>query len=123
MSDHSPTTEQAAILTAGPGPLRIDHSEVDAVAADADLEVDRTAERAHLFEHVWRQVERKFYTPDLHGADWDFYTPGSESSIDSSVSLGAVNGWCRDCHRCSLSSPSSRGTRSWIAFCRPRSTR
>jgi C-terminal processing protease CtpA/Prc len=26
-----------------------------------------------MFEHVWRQVEKKFYDPDLHGVDWDFY--------------------------------------------------
>jgi C-terminal processing protease CtpA/Prc len=28
------------------------------------------AERAYLFEHVWRQVQDKFYDEDLHGVDW-----------------------------------------------------
>lgn len=36
----------------------------------ADLDLDLRAERAYLFEHVWRQVERKFYDPKLHGVDW-----------------------------------------------------
>ena len=37
----------------------------------AELLVDAPAERAHLFEHVWRQVREKFYVKDLHGVDWD----------------------------------------------------
>lgn len=36
----------------------------------AAMDIDRPAERAHLFEHVWRQARAKFYKPDLHGADW-----------------------------------------------------
>lgn len=31
------------------------------------------AERAYLFDHVWRQVKDKFYDPKLHGVDWDGY--------------------------------------------------
>lgn len=41
------------------------------VIVNSDLEVDGPAERAHLFEHVWRQVKKKFYVTDLHGTDWD----------------------------------------------------
>ncbi len=31
------------------------------------------AERAYLFDHVWRQVKDKFYDPKLHGVDWEGY--------------------------------------------------
>ena len=31
------------------------------------------AERKHLFEHIWRQVDDKFYRADLHGVDWAGY--------------------------------------------------
>jgi len=41
------------------------------VAYRAEMTIDGAGERAHLFEHVWRQVERKFYRPDLHGVDWE----------------------------------------------------
>jgi C-terminal processing protease CtpA/Prc len=34
------------------------------------MEVDSGAERAYLFEHMWRQVQQKFYRADLHGSDW-----------------------------------------------------
>ncbi len=40
-------------------------------AATMDIEGD--AERAHLFEHVWRQTLKKFYRPDMQGVDWAFY--------------------------------------------------
>lgn len=29
------------------------------------------AEREYLFEHVWRQTKDKFYTPNMHGIDWE----------------------------------------------------
>lgn len=39
----------------------------------AEMVVDRAAERAHNFDHVWRQTKKKFYRPDMHGVDWAFY--------------------------------------------------
>ncbi|MCU0347148.1 MAG: hypothetical protein MUC59_09390 [Saprospiraceae bacterium] len=35
--------------------------------------LNEDVERAYLFEHIWRQVTKKFYKKDLHGVDWDFY--------------------------------------------------
>lgn len=49
------------------------------VAFQAEASVRPRAERVHLFDHVWHQVERKFYDPALHGVDWkglrDAYRP------------------------------------------------
>src|SRR6202034_370570 len=36
-------------------------------------ETDGGAERASLFEHIWRQVREKFYRKDMNGVDWDYY--------------------------------------------------
>lgn len=44
-----------------------------AVSFNARMNLNRSAERAHLFEHVWRQTKAKFYVPDMHGVDWDAY--------------------------------------------------
>ena len=44
----------------------------------AELWVDHAAEREYFFEHAWRQVREKFYDPDLHGTDWDFYRSAYE---------------------------------------------
>ncbi len=35
--------------------------------------LDKQDENDYLFEHVWRQVKKKFYVKDLHGVDWEFY--------------------------------------------------
>ncbi len=43
---------------------------VKPIAYRAAMELNRPGERAYLFEHVWRQVQRKFYRDDLHGVDW-----------------------------------------------------
>jgi C-terminal processing protease CtpA/Prc len=39
----------------------------------ATMTVDEAAERAHMFNHVWRQTKKKFYRQDMHGVDWTFY--------------------------------------------------
>ncbi len=39
----------------------------------AEFYLDKQKEREYMFEHVWRQVQKKFYDPELHGVDWDFY--------------------------------------------------
>ncbi len=39
----------------------------------AEFYLNKPVEREYMFEHVWRQVQKKFYDPALHGVDWDFY--------------------------------------------------
>ncbi|MGH9869660.1 MAG: S41 family peptidase [Candidatus Polarisedimenticolia bacterium] len=41
------------------------------IKASAKMDLDTTAERAYLFEHAWRQTQKKFYVTNLHGVDWD----------------------------------------------------
>ncbi|MCU4156579.1 PD40 domain-containing protein [Carboxylicivirga sp. A043] len=44
-----------------------------AVNYNAEMYLDAAAEREAIFDHAWRQVKRKWYRPDLHNVDWDFY--------------------------------------------------
>ncbi len=44
----------------------------------AGMELNRPAERAYLFEHVWRQVLKKFYVENLNGVDWNYYKANYE---------------------------------------------
>ncbi len=44
---------------------RLDNTEFE-----ADIHRDLRAERAYLFEAVWRIMRDEFYDPKLHGADW-----------------------------------------------------
>ena len=44
-----------------------------AVAFSAQMNLNRAAERAYIFEHVWRQTLEKFYRQDMHSVDWAYY--------------------------------------------------
>jgi tricorn protease len=39
----------------------------------AEMTLDRAAERAYLFDHVWRQTAQKLYVQDMNGVDWAGY--------------------------------------------------
>ena len=43
------------------------------IAFSGDYEFKPKAEREYMFEHIWKQVKEKFYDPQLHGTDWDYY--------------------------------------------------
>lgn len=43
------------------------------IAFKAEFNLNREAEYAYLFEHIWRQVLKKFYRVDMAGVDWQFY--------------------------------------------------
>ncbi|GAA4470617.1 S41 family peptidase [Nibrella saemangeumensis] len=45
----------------------------EAVTINGEMNLDYLAEKAYIFDHAWRQVQKKFYVKDLHGVDWDFY--------------------------------------------------
>ncbi len=40
-----------------------------------EMTFDRNAETAHLFEHAWLRTKGIFYTPDMHGIDWNAIKP------------------------------------------------
>ena len=43
----------------------------DPVNVNGDMNLDVAAERAFMFDHVWRRTRNTFYTAGYHGADWD----------------------------------------------------
>jgi Tol biopolymer transport system component/C-terminal processing protease CtpA/Prc len=53
--------------------ISIPSGKSDAITFSADYEFKPKAEREYIFGHVWKQVKEKFYDPDLHGVDWDYY--------------------------------------------------
>jgi len=48
----------------------IDKGEAKPIGINGEMTLNETVERLYLFEHVWRQVVKKFYKVDLHGVDW-----------------------------------------------------
>lgn len=51
----------------------LEKNELKGVTISGEMRLNEAAEREYLFEHVWRQVVKKFYDPKLHGVDWDFH--------------------------------------------------
>jgi Tol biopolymer transport system component len=45
------------------------------VAASARMDLDADAERAYMFEHIWRQTFKKFLDVGMHGVDWTALKP------------------------------------------------
>lgn len=43
------------------------------VAVGGEMILDGAAEKAYLFDHMWRQIKQKFLVADLYGADWGYY--------------------------------------------------
>ncbi|PVY39621.1 S41 family peptidase [Pontibacter virosus] len=43
----------------------------ETVKVDGEMNLDMAAERAFMFEHVWRRTKQTFYTANLHGTKWD----------------------------------------------------
>jgi Tol biopolymer transport system component/C-terminal processing protease CtpA/Prc len=48
-------------------------AKMEPVAIGGEMALDQTAEKAYMFDHMWRQIKQKFLVADLYGADWDFY--------------------------------------------------
>ncbi|WP_297336046.1 S41 family peptidase [Algoriphagus sp.] len=41
------------------------------IKISGEMTYDREAELAFLFEHIWLRTKGIFYTPDMHGVDWE----------------------------------------------------
>ncbi len=48
----------------------LESGKVTPVSASARMELNADAERTYMFEHVWRQTLKKFYSVGMHGVDW-----------------------------------------------------
>lgn len=53
--------------------INLDNAEKKDIPFTAEMNLNTYAERAYLFEHMWRQVVNKFYVTDLQKTDWAYY--------------------------------------------------
>ena len=59
------------ILGSRPQIMDIGSKQFKPVDFNMEMELDRAAERAYMFDHVFKQEKRKFYSSDYHGVDLD----------------------------------------------------
>lgn len=50
--------------------VELESGKTTPIKLSASLQLQAAAERAYLFEHAWRQTQKKFYVESLHGVDW-----------------------------------------------------
>ena len=53
--------------------IALSDGKVKPVKIKGEMQLYKEQERLYQFEHVWRQVDKKFYKKSLHDVDWDFY--------------------------------------------------
>ncbi len=53
--------------------VNTESGKVSAISMNGEMNLDKQQEHAYIFNHAWKQVQKKFYVTDLHGVDWDFY--------------------------------------------------
>jgi Tol biopolymer transport system component/C-terminal processing protease CtpA/Prc len=67
------TDEALFILAAGGRLLKFDLAEEapEDLACEPEMTLRQDREWEYQFDHIWRQVREKFYSPTLHGVDWN----------------------------------------------------
>ena len=79
--------------------------QITPVEMEGIFEYKPYAERAYMFDHAWRQVQEKFYDPNIHGIDWEGYKatygkflPYITNNFDFAEMLGEMLGELNGSH-------------------------
>lgn len=62
-------------MLSGSGVSRIStaNGSKESISFSGEFEYRPAEERAYIFDHIWKQVNEKFYVADIHGIDWKGY--------------------------------------------------
>lgn len=79
--------------------IDINSGKTTPISYNAELELKKPQERNYIFNHAWQQVVDKFYDPNLHGVDWNYYKkqyeqflPHINNNYDFAEALGELLG-------------------------------
>lgn len=53
--------------------MTLSNNQLTSINFEAFFNYRPNQERSYIFDHVWRQVQDKFYDPKIHGVDWKGY--------------------------------------------------
>ena len=51
--------------------MKFDGNDLDAIDYRATVKMDLAAEREYMFDHVYKQEQKRFYNVNMHGVDWE----------------------------------------------------
>ncbi|MDR0427851.1 MAG: peptidase S41 [Dysgonamonadaceae bacterium] len=58
------------LLGRNPQKITIAGNKKESIAVNAQFDLNSTAEREYMFNHVWTQEQKRFYVKSMHGVDW-----------------------------------------------------
>lgn len=69
------SSQETIYFSAGGGlkKLKLGDASPKDISFEAIFNYRPSQEREYIFEHVWRQVNEKFYDTKIHGVDWTYY--------------------------------------------------
>jgi len=59
------------LLGRSPQKITLSSNKKESISIAAQMDLDLAAEREYMFNHVWIQELKRFYTKDMHGTDWN----------------------------------------------------
>ena len=75
----------------------------EAISFKGEFDWRPAQEREYIFNHIWKQVDEKFYDPKIHGIDWNGYRetyarflPHIDNTFRQSKPLSALNSTLKD---------------------------
>ena len=106
MGSFYPSSDDKFIyIHSGTGVSKINTStgKKESIPFSGEFEYKPAKEREYIFNHIWKQVDEKFYDPEIHGIDWEGYRetyakflPHIDNNFDFqemlSEMLGELNG-------------------------------
>lgn len=66
--------EGKTIFLLGSTIKKLDGDKLTPVSWSAEKKIDHAAEREYMFDYVYREEQKRFYTEDMHGVDWNALT-------------------------------------------------
>lgn len=57
----------------GVSKITVANGKKESISFSGEFDYRPAKEREYIFNHAWKQVDEKFYDPDIHGIDWEGY--------------------------------------------------
>jgi Tol biopolymer transport system component/C-terminal processing protease CtpA/Prc len=93
------------LLGRNPQKITLAGNKKEAISIAAQMDLDLAAEREYMFNHVWTQELKRFYTTNLHGTDWQLmkktyskFLPSINNNFDFAELLSELLGELNTSH-------------------------